>query len=69
MDESQFTQIMTILGYEKHIIDQFNASIRRSDDEMVRVKARKNAVMAAMEGRPYWGIGIMIDNICDPVSR
>lgn len=69
MDESQFTQIMTILGYEKHIIDQFNASINRTDDEKVRVRARKNAVLAGMDRRPYLGIGIMIDGICDPVSR
>ena len=68
MDEKKFTAVMLALGYEQHIIDQFNMSINRTDDEKMRIRARKNAILATMEDRPYWVIGNMIDDICSPVS-
>jgi len=68
MDEDKFTAVMLALGYEQHIIDQFNMSINRTDDETMRIRARKSAIVAKMEDRPYWVIGKMIDDICSPVS-
>lgn len=69
MTAETFTAMMTAAGYEPHIVEQFNVIIDSNESPVIQERARKNAVVAFMEGIPYWQIGRMLESICKPNER
>lgn len=63
MDEDRFTKVMLALGYEQPIIDLLNNDVRAANHESGRYSARRNAIMLAIEGVPYWRVGEVVHDI------
>lgn len=63
MDAKRFAKVMLALGFSDVQIDDLNIVITCSPDVNLRSRARKNAIMAALDGWSSEYISVLVEAI------